>query len=181
VTEDKGGVGRSFQWHRFDREALKQHQVTPPDVENAERYVARLQGTDSPTYRDIAAGCYYATSALLHEVVEVRILLARDRRLLRRSRRQIRWFLRNNEDAHVQGLIAEYTYLQQMIEKHLGAKVGIGALIQANTTNLDYDRLLEARFPAPLLEPTDDDILRAERLLDHLKELDREVSCANPV
>ena len=63
----------------FDSEAIEQHNVTAWDVENARRYVVLLQGTDSKTYADIAAGCYYGTSALLHEVVELRVLLERDR------------------------------------------------------------------------------------------------------
>jgi hypothetical protein len=59
----------------FDPEAIEQHNITAQDVESAYRYVALLQGTDSQTYADIAGGCYYGTSALLHEVIELRILL----------------------------------------------------------------------------------------------------------
>jgi hypothetical protein len=65
----------------FDPEALEQHNVTAQDIENAYRYVVILQGPDSKAYADTASGCYYGSSALLHEVVEVRILLERDRRL----------------------------------------------------------------------------------------------------
>jgi hypothetical protein len=77
----------------FDAEAIEQHNVTARDIENAYRYVALLQGTDSRPYEDITSGCYYGTSALLHEVIEVRILLERDRWLLARSRQQVKKFL----------------------------------------------------------------------------------------
>jgi hypothetical protein len=105
----------SFQRANFGREALTQYRVTQQDIRRAQRYIILLQGTDSLTYRDIAAGCYYATSALLHKVVELRILLQRDRRLLRRSDQQVGEFLHDNEDAHVKALTIEYTYLQQRI------------------------------------------------------------------
>ncbi|MGA9349976.1 MAG: hypothetical protein WBW48_14380 [Anaerolineae bacterium] len=155
----------------FDHEAIEQHNVTAGDIENAHRYVAILQGTDSQTYVDIASGCYYGTSALLHEVVEVRILLERDRQLLTRSRRKIKAFLQDNEDAHIEGLITEYTYLQRVIEEQLGEQIGLSALVRTNTTRFDYDRLLESRLSLPFLEPTVEEVGRARRLLSQLKKL----------
>jgi hypothetical protein len=50
----------------FDHKAIEQHNVIAWDIENAYRYVAILQGTDSQTYADIAQGCYYGTSAFLN-------------------------------------------------------------------------------------------------------------------
>jgi hypothetical protein len=67
-----------FRLADLDQEALSEHGVTQREIENARRYVAILQGTDSQTYADIAGGCYYGTSALLHEVVELRVLLKRE-------------------------------------------------------------------------------------------------------
>ena len=158
----------------FDPEAIKQHNVTARDIENTRRYVALLQGSDSKTYADIAAGCYYGTSALLHEVIEVRILLKRDQWLLRRSRQWIRRFLRDNEDAHVEGLKAEYIYLQRVIEEQLKEQIGLGALVRTNTIRFDYDRLLESALPLPFLEPTAEEVGRAGELLSRLKKLCRE-------
>jgi len=165
----------------FDHEAIEQHNVIARDIENAYRYVAILQGTDSQTFADIAAGCYYGTSALLHEVVEVRILLERDRWLLRRSREWIRKFLRDNEDAHVEGLKVEYVYLQRVIEEQLEEQIGLGALVRANTIRFDYDRLLESEFPLLFIEPTAEEVSRASRLLSRLKKLHKERSYVNPI
>ena len=158
----------------FDREAIKQHNVTARDIENARRYVAILQGTDSQTYADISGGCYYGTSALLHEVVEVRILLERDRQLLTRSRQEIKAFLQDNEDAHVQALMVEYPYLQRKIAEALSEQVNLGALIKANTSSLDYDRLVESELPMPIFQPTEQTISHAIELLERLKEVDKE-------
>lgn len=160
----------------FDHEAIEQHKVTAQDIDNARRYVALLQGTDSQTYADIAAGCYYGTSALLHEVIELRVLLKRDRWLLRRPGQRIKKFLENNADAHVEGLKAEYVYLQRVIEKRLGEQVGLSALVRTNTTRFDYNRLLESDLPLPFLKPTAEEVSRAGELLSRLKKLCKEGS-----
>ena len=161
----------SFRLANFDQEALAEHGVTQREIENARRYVVRLQGTDSETYADIAAGCYYATSALLHEVIELRVLLERDQWLLRRSGQRIKKFLENNADAHAEGLKAEYVYLQRVIRKRLGEQIGLDALVRTNTTRFDYNRLLESDLPLPFFEPTAEEVSRAGELLSRLKKL----------
>ena len=157
----------------FDPEAIRQRNVTARDIENARRYVAILQGTGSQTYTDIAAGCYYGTSALLHEVIELRVLLDRDRWLLVRSRKRANKFLQDNEDAHIEALQVEYPYLQRKIAEILGEKVGIGELVKANASRLDFDKLFNSDLDLPIFFPTDADIERARMLLDRLKRFDR--------
>jgi hypothetical protein len=158
----------------FDPQAIERHNVTAQDIENAYRYVALLQGTDSQTYADIVAGCYYGTSVLLHEVIELRILLERDTQLLTKSRREIKAFLQDNEDAHVEGLKVEYVYLQQKIKEILGQEIGFGALLKANTISLDYQLLIESRLRRPIFEPTEMEIDQAAESLARLREVDRE-------
>lgn len=160
----------------FDHEAIEQHNVTARDIKNAYRYVALLQGIDSKTYADIAAGCYYGTSALLHEVVELRVLLKLDRWLLFRSRQRAKRFLHDNEDAHIEGLITEYTYLQRVVEERLGEQIGLSALVWTNTTLFDYNRLFESKVPLPFLKPTAEEVGRAGELLSRLKKLCKENS-----
>ena len=187
--------------------------------------MALLQGTNSKTYADIAAGCYYGSSALLHEVVELRVLLKRDRWLLRRSGQRIKKFLQDNEDAHVEALQVEYPYLRRKIAEILGEKVGIGelgmsrklnlpfcsawiarsrpkgaetvkfslfsrwiwrssgsrwenyfsgsALVRANASQWDFDKLFNSDLDLPIFFPADADIERARMLLDRLKRFDR--------
>jgi len=160
----------------FDHEAIEQHNVTAQDIETVLRYVTILQGTGSQTYADITAGCYYGTSALLHEVVELCVLLNRDRWLLRRSGQRIKKFLENNADAHVEGLKAEYVYLQRVIRERLGEQIGLSALARTNTTRFDYNRLLESDLPLPFLRPTAEEVSRAGELLLQLKKLCEEGS-----
>jgi len=157
----------------FDPEAIEQHNVTAQDIENARHYVALLQGIDSQTYADIAGGCYYGTSALLHEVIELRILLKRDRWLLKRPCQWIKKFLQDNEDAHIEALQVEYPYLRRKIAEIIGEKVGIGELVRANASRWDFDRLFNSELDLPIFFPTDTEIERALMLLERLKRFDR--------
>jgi hypothetical protein len=162
-----------FRLADFGGEALAEHGVTQQEIERARRYVALLQGTDSETYADIAAGCYYGTSALLHEVIELRILLKRGWWLLVRSRQRANKFLQDNEDAHVEALQVEYLYLQRKITEIFSARGGIGELVRANASKWDFDRLFNSDLDLPIFFPTDAEIERAWMLLDWLKRFDR--------
>ena len=74
----------------FDLEAITQHNITEGDLHRVWYYVTILQGPRSRVLRDIAGGCYYGTSALLHEVIELRILLERELYLLYQSKEMVR-------------------------------------------------------------------------------------------
>jgi len=155
---------------RFDDKALAQHRITPADIEQVRQYATLLQGPDSPTLADIAAGCPYGTSALLHEVTELRLLLRRDPHLLARSHRDALAFLRANEDAHVQALMVEYPYLQQKIATILGERVGLGDLVMANAARDDFLRLFDSDLPLPMFPPTHAGIQRARALISRLRQ-----------
>lgn len=123
------------------------------------------------TWEEICIGGYYGTSALLHEVVELRMLLTRDAYLLTRSPEEIKAFARHadNYDAHLLGLETEYRYLQAIIERIFGQTLNIGALIQANThRDGDWDDLFETSLP--FFEPSQDEIAEAESILQQLRQ-----------
>ena len=73
----------------FDPAIIEEYGITKRKLERVSRYVRLLQGKDALTLRDIAVGGYYGTSALLHEVVELDILLQRDPKLLQRSHEEV--------------------------------------------------------------------------------------------
>lgn len=160
----------TFSPARFDAEALARYHISLQDIERARRYVILLQGPDSETLADIAAGCPYATSALLHEVTEVRVLLRRDPHLLSRSRRDALAFLQSNEDAHLQALMVEYPYLQQQIAANLGEVIGLGDLVMANAARDDFLRLFDSDLSLPVFPPTRAGTRRARELIDQLKQ-----------
>ncbi|MFB0537752.1 MAG: hypothetical protein ACETWR_22525 [Anaerolineae bacterium] len=69
----------------FDPATVAQYAITEQDLQRVARYVQLLQGEDAPTLADIAVGGYYGTSALLHEVVELRALLEGESELFQMS------------------------------------------------------------------------------------------------
>lgn len=121
----------------FDPDIIAAYHVTERDLQNAVRYITILQGQESQVLNDLAAGGYYGTSVLLHEVVELRVLLAREPLLLRKGKKAIGLFLKENADAHVEGLMAEYPYLRRKIAYVFNEIVGIGELVRANASTED--------------------------------------------
>jgi hypothetical protein len=54
----------------FDPDIVAAYHITERDLRNVVRYITTLQGRESQVFNDLAAGGYYGTSVLLHEVVE---------------------------------------------------------------------------------------------------------------
>lgn len=156
----------------FDPQVIAKYDITREGLDRVMRYLRLLQGPDAPALKDIAVGGYYGTSALLHEVVELGILLEREPGLLSLKRRQARAFWRRNKDAHVTALVTEYTYLQRQIGEVLGEKVEINALLWANTTRRDFDLLAESTWPSHLRIPDAAEVERARQLLARLRKVE---------
>jgi len=153
----------------FDPEAIQAWQITPNDLNRVLQYVNKLQGNlTHTTLDDIRIGGIYGTSALLHEVVEVRILLGRDPMLLRRHPSDIAAFLAVNPDAHLQGLAEEYTYLQRQIHRRFRVWCNIGALVQANGPAA-WEDIFDTDLP--FTEPTEAAVFQAQAWLNRLKEV----------
>lgn len=160
-----------IQSANFDPQVIAEYSITEDDLDQVTRYLRLLQGPDALALEDIALGGYYGTAALLHEVVELRILLEREPRLLSLKRRQARAFWHLNTDAHVAALVAEYTYLQRQIRQVIGEEVETSALLRANTTRRDFDLLAESDWSGRLRIPDTAEVERARQLLSHLKEV----------
>ncbi len=156
----------------FDPQVIADYGITEEDLDRVVRYLRLLQGPDAPALADIAIGGYYGTAALLHEVVELDILLEREPGLLILKRRQARAFWWRNKDAHVTALVTEYTYLQRQIGEVLGEEVEINALLWANTTRRDFDLLAESTWPGRLRIPDAADVECARQLLACLREME---------
>lgn len=162
----------------FDQRSIIEYAITARDLTNIYHYLQAMQAHfDVATWNDISIGGYYGTSALLHEVVELRILLNRDPYLLTRSTQAIKVFARsnNNRDAHVRGLEVEYNYLREIVDKVFGMRMNIAALLLANTKRPgDWQDLFDTDLP--FLEPTDEEIEEAEALLIRLHQMGRRLT-----
>jgi len=161
----------------FDQGLIVEYAITEQDLTNVYQYLQAMQAhIDLATWDEICLGGYYGTSALLHEVVELRILLHRDPYLLTRAPQLIKAYARStaNLDAHVNGLEAEYAYLQRAIHMIFEQFVNIGALLKANSPRPeDWDDLFETNLP--FFDPTLEEVVQAKVLLADLRRLDRGV------
>jgi len=157
----------------FDPVIVSRYGVTQEKLALVVRYVRLLQGEDAPTLADIALGGYYGTAALLHEVVELDILLRREPGLLEMSHEEARRCFHAHLDAHAEALVSEHQYLQRQIERCFGAEVSLGALVVANAGKRDFEILLASTVLVPIFEPTPQEVDEAERLLEQLRSIGR--------
>lgn len=157
----------------FDPQPIIEYAISSTDITNVYHYLLAMQRDFWPgTWEDICVGGYYGTSALLHEVVELRMLLSRDAYLLTKREPAIRSFARasGNRDAHLRAIEVEYRYLQRVIERYFGVKINIGALVQANAhRQTDWDDLFDTTLA--FLPPTGLEVEQAERFLGQLRAL----------
>jgi len=155
----------------FDPDPLTEYAIAERDLTAVYHYLQAMQAhLRARTWDEICEAGYYGTSALLHEVVELRMLLRRDPYLLTRNGDEVKQFARHpqNLDAHCRGLEAEYRYLQRIIHRLFGAWIDISALVRANTQRFeDWDDLFETNlaFHAPSSEA----IQAAEAWLQRLR------------
>ncbi len=159
----------------FDPDIVAAYHITEHDLQNVVRYITILQGQESQVLNDLAVGGYYGTSVLLHEIVELRILLARDPLLLQKGKRSIGLFLKENADAHIEGLMAEYPYLRRKIAYVFDEIIGVGELVRANASTEDFKMLFDSEWQMPVFEPTEEQAERASNLLARLKGLGKEM------
>jgi hypothetical protein len=108
--------------------------------------------------------------------VELRILLAKAPLLLQKGKRAIGLFLKENTDAHIEGLMVEYSYLRRKIAYAFDEIVGVGELVRANASTEDFKMLFDPEWQIPVFEPTGEQIERASSLLARLKGLGKEMS-----
>jgi|688.fasta_scaffold468641_2 hypothetical protein len=155
----------------FDQEPIIEYAITERELVNIYQYVQAMQShLTQGTWEEICEAGYYGASALIHEVVELRMLLRRDPYLLMRTEDEIKHFARQrqNRDAHCRGLEAEYRYLQNIIYRLYGIWLDVGALVRANTQRYgDWDDLFETNLP--FYEPALEEIEEAERWVKRLR------------
>ena len=146
---------------QLDPVGLKRYQITEKDIQTVEKYLGIIQANlkgisawDDLLHYSAIAGGVYATSILIHEVVELRELAARglDLSLRRQSQQQLRVLLAQHIEAHLIALYEEHLYLQEAISRKWGQHFEVATLVQANCDARDLQLFLESEVGIFLIE-----------------------------
>jgi len=152
---------------------VARYRITENDIRTIERYLkiiqARLVGA-SLWQEIIEFPSAYATSLVVHEIVEIRLLQARGIEPLKLDTATLQITLANNLEAHIQATLDEHLYLQGYIARHYKQLFQIGTLLKVNRRDVeekDFQLLLNSDFGVVIVE--DDQLERARQILAELK------------
>lgn len=156
---------------KLDPIAVYRYQITEKDIRTIERYLNIIQRyvIGGSTWQDILT--YpgpYATSIVIHELVEIRYLEARGVQSLKLKTPELQAALTAIIDAHNAANYEEHLFLQEYIKREYELSLEVATLIRANRGNeVDLQLFLESDIGVYILE--DDKISEAEHLLEQLK------------
>lgn len=123
---------------RLEPLGLNRYQITEADMQRVEKYLDIIQRNlqDVSTWQDLVHYVGpYGTSILIHEVVEIRQLIARGVEPLRQSKRALQKLLARHIEAHIIALYEEHLYLQEVIGRLFGQKFEVATLVKANSND----------------------------------------------
>jgi hypothetical protein len=160
---------------KLDPVAVARYLITEKDLRTIERYVkiiqAKLVGV-SLWQEIVDFPSAYATSLVVHELVEVRLLQARGIDPLMLGTITLQRTLETNIDAHIQAVVDEHLYLQEYIVREYKQFFQIGTLLKVNrsdVTEKDFQLLLESDIGIMIVE--DDKLEDARQIMAELKEV----------
>ncbi len=161
---------------KLDPVAVARYQITEKDIRTIERYLkiiqANLEREGVALWQQIMTfPSAYATSLVVHEVVEIRLLQARGVEPLKLTTFTLRQTLATHIDAHVQAIHEEHLYLQDYINRHYKQFFQIGTLLKANREDdleTDFQLLLESDIGVVIVE--DNKLVEAQQIMAELKE-----------
>ena len=158
---------------KLDPVAVARYQITEKDLQTIEQYLkiiqAHLAGASLwQEIRDFPSA--YSTSLVIHELVEIRLLIAKGIDPLKLDSRTLQQTLANNVDAHVQAIYDEHAYLQGYIAGHYKEFYQIGTLLKSNRIDAletDFQLLLQSDIGVVIVE--DDKLEGARCIIAELK------------
>lgn len=160
---------------KLDPVAAARYQITEKDISTIERYLKIIQATleqagVSLWQQIMKFPNAYATSLVVHEIVEIRLLQARGIDPLKLETFTLRQTLAKNIDAHVQAIHEEHLYLQDYINRHYRQFFQIGTLLKVNREDeleTDLQLLLESDIGVVIVE--DSRLAKAQQVMAKLK------------
>lgn len=162
---------------KLDPVAVARYQITENDLQTVERYLKIIQATleraGVSLWQQIRTfPGVYATSLVVHELVEIRLLQAKGIDPLNLDTFTLRQTLAANVDAHIQAIYDEHLYLQDYINRSYKQFFQIGTLLKVNREDAletDLEFLLESDIGVVIVE--DNRLAEAEQILAELKGL----------
>jgi hypothetical protein len=153
--------------------AIARYQITEKDIRTIEQYVkiiqAGLRGV-SIWYEIQAFPSAYATSIAIHEIVEIRLLQAKDIDPLKLDTETLQLTLASHVETHIQAIYDEHLYLQEYIARSYKQLFQIGTLLKVNREDdleTDFQLLLESDIRVVIVE--DDKLEDARQIIAELK------------
>jgi len=160
---------------KLDQSAVARYQITEKDLQTIERYLKIIQATLETEgvslwqeIRDLPSA--YATSLVIHELVEIRLLQAQRIDLLKLDTYALRQALASHIEAHIQATFDEHAYLQTYIAQQYQQFFQIGTLLKVNRQDVDevdFQLLLDSDIGVVIVE--DDKLEAARQILAELK------------
>ncbi|NIU60214.1 MAG: hypothetical protein GWN67_28840 [Phycisphaerae bacterium] len=158
---------------KLDPLAVARYQITEKDIRTIERYLKIMQAkvVGASLWQEIVEfPSAYATSLVVHELVEFRLLQARGIEPLKLDTVTLQITLANNIDAHIQAILDEHLYLQGYIARRYKQLFQIGTLLKVNRRDVeekDFQLLLNSDLGVVIVE--DERLERAREILAELK------------
>lgn len=158
---------------KLDPLAVVRYQITEKDIRTIERYLkiiqAKLLGV-SLWQEIIDFPGAYATSLVVHEIVEIRLLQARGIEPLKLDTATLQHTLASNINAHIQAILEEHLYLQDYIARHYKQFFQIGTLLKVNRKDVDetdFQLLLQSDIGMVIVE--EDKLEEAQQIMAESK------------
>ncbi len=156
---------------KLDPITVIRYQITEKDIHTIERYLKIIQRRvkGGSTWQDILTyDMPYATSIVIHELIEIRMLEIRGIQPLKLKTTALQKALENNKEAHNSATYEEHLYLQEYIKRQYQQHFEVATLIRANRGNdWDLHLFLESNIGVYFLE--EDRIAEAENTLAKVK------------
>lgn len=156
---------------KLDSVAVQRYRITEKDIRIIEQYLDIIQGDlrFASTWQEIINfPGPYATSIVVHELVEITQLLEKSPNLLKLKTQELQQLLAANVTAHVMGIYEEHIFLQEYIGRAYQQQFQVATLIKANRrTNNDLQLFLESDVGVFILD--EDQVEVARGILAELK------------
>jgi hypothetical protein len=158
---------------KLDPVAVTRYHITESDLSTIEHYLNIIQANLPEVFlwqEIIDFPSAYATSLVVHEIVEIRLLQARKIDPLELETATLQRTLAAHIEAHIQAILDEHLYLQDYIARQHKQVFQIGTLVKANRDDeeeTDFQLLLHSDIGVVIVE--EDKVEAARRIIAELK------------